>query len=459
MANSFIFGPVLAFSLIGLFLVIGVLLRAKIGFFQSFLIPSCLIGGALGTVFVNLHIIDLPFSYFENIAYHFLNIGFISIGLTQNASKVRPTGSSKRLLRGSLWMVMIKWVVFPLQAIIGLGLALFFNTVGYELFPTFGLFLPLGYVEGPGQALSIAKIYQSFGFEYASTIGLMFAVMGYVFCFFLGMPLIRSGLRKGSAQNEKKTLPDAFKRGILPRETDSEGRGTAKKTFYSENIDNLAYQVALIGLVYLLTYAFCYGVSLILPGDTKKIIWGIFFGIGLAMAVLVTKVMKKLGVAELADPGIQRHVTGFSLDFMIAATLMAIQMAVVWVNIIPIVIISLSGGFATLFAILYFGKRQDSLALERTVFVYGTYTGQLSTGLLLLRIVDPDFESDILKELAIYPFLVFPFTISFMLLTTGQVSWDWSILQTMGIFGAILVVSLILFKILKFWGKPRDMFG
>jgi ESS family glutamate:Na+ symporter len=456
MEDTFVFDPFLAFSLIGAFLVVGVLLRAKVRFFQSFLLPSCLIGGTFGTIFINLRLIDLPFSYFETIAYHFMNIGFISIGLTQNNSNSAEQGNRKKLLRGSFWMVLMKGVTFPLQALIGLSLMLIFNAVGYKLFPTFGLFLPLGYVEGPGQALSIANIYKSFGFQHATSIGLMFAIMGYVFCFFLGMPLIRAGLRKGSG---KQDLPDHFLKGILPEKEKADSEGAARKTLYSENVDNLAYQFGLIGVVYLITYSFCYGISLLLPPGTEKIIWGIFFGIGLAIAVLFTKVMKKLGVAHLVDPGLQHHVTGFSLDFMIVATLMAIQTTVIWQYFIPILAISLAGGIVTLLSILYFGKRQKDLALERTVFVYGTYTGAMSTGLLLLRIVDPNFSSDVLKELAIYPFLVFPFTIGFIVLTTGQVSWGWGIGQTMGIFGAILIISLILLKVMNYWGKPGDIFG
>ncbi len=458
MDNSLGFDPVIAFSLIGVFLVIGVVLRAKIGALQRFLLPSCLIGGTLGTIFINLGFIDLQFSYFENIAYQFLNISFISIGLTRNKTANQSSINGKTVFRGAFWMVLIKGVVFPLQALIGIILVLGFTMLGYNLFPSFGLFLPLGYVEGPGQALSIAKVYQGFGFQHASSIGLMFATMGYIFCFFLGMPLIRAGLKKRVSNQKNDEIPGHFLKGILPRNHNFKSQGVSHKTLYSENIDNLAFQIALIGVVYLITYSICYGISLLLPAEIERIIWGIFFGVGLGVAVLLSKLLQKLGVDYLVDPGTQNHITGFSLDFMIAGTLMAIQMAVIWENIVPILIISLVGGLLTLFSIVYFGKRQNSLALERTVLVYGIYTGQMSTGLLLLRIVDPDFKSPVLSELGVYPFLVFPFTIAFILLTTGLVAWGWETWQLAAVFGVIMVVSLILLKGLNFWGKPKDLF-
>jgi len=293
MGNPFIFDPVLAFSLIGMFLVIGVFLRAKIRFFQSFLLPSCLIGGILGCVFLNFKFMDLSFTLFETIAYHCLNIAFISVGLTQGGNKSKSTGKSKQVLRGALWMALMKGITWPLQAIVGLLFVLFFTGMGQEIFPSFGLFLPLGFNEGPGQALSIAKVYEDFGFKDAATIGLTFALFGYLFCFFVGMPLIRAGLKKGRAKYGNKTLAEDFMKGIIASKKDTDDQEAPRKTLYSENIDNMAYQFAMVGLAYLLTYFFCYGLTLILPGGTKKIVWGVFFVIGMAIAAIMTRIMKK----------------------------------------------------------------------------------------------------------------------------------------------------------------------
>jgi ESS family glutamate:Na+ symporter len=458
MGNPFSFDPALALSLIGVFLIVGVFLRAIVPFFQSFLLPSCLIGGVLGCVTLNSNIIDLPFTLFETIAYHCLNVAFISVGLTRNRKNSALSGRSKQIVRGAFWMALMKGITWPLQAIIGLLFVIFFTGMGQEIFPTFGLFLPLGFNEGPGQTLSLAKVYEEFGFQHASSIGLMFALMGYVFCFFVGMPLIRAGLKKGTARYGNNIMADDFLRGIIQRDRSDSGQISARKTLYSENIDNMAYQFALVGLVYIITYLLSYGLSMILPVGTKKIVWGLFFGLGMIVAVIVTRIMIRIGVDYLVDPETQNRITGFSLDFMVAGTLMAIQLAVVWKYIVPILAISLTGGVFTLLSIVYFGKRQDNMNLERTIVVYGTYTGQLSTGLLLLRIVDPDFRSSLPMELGIYPFLVFPYTVSCIIFASGQVSWGWGIWQTIGIYGAMMVISLVLVKVLKYWGKSKPIF-
>ncbi|NOY68214.1 MAG: hypothetical protein GXP53_01790 [Deltaproteobacteria bacterium] len=456
METPFVFEPLLGFGAIGIFLVIGVILRAKFRFFQSFLVPSCLIGGTLGCILLNASIFDLHFSLFENFAYHFLNIAFISVGLTPGENENKKQGKGKQVLRGSLWMSFMKGITWPLQAIIGLGCVLLFNTFGKELFPTFGLLLPVGFNEGPGQALSIGKVYTEFGFEHAVTVGLTFAVIGYIFCFFLGMPLVKKGLSCGSAKYGKKSLPKDFLKGILPREKKDIVAG--RLTLHTENIDNLAFQLGLVGLIYTLTYFLCFGITRIIPPTTGKVLWGFFFGIGMIMAVLFRWLLNRVGIAHLIDPGIQRRITGFGVDIMITATLMAINLGLVWKYIVPILIMSIPSGILTLLSILYFGRRMGFLNLEHTVVVYGMYTGQMSTGLLLLRMVDPEFKSPMLMELGIYPFIVFPFTAVCMVLATLPVSYGMSIGLAIGIYAAVMLLTLVLLKVMKLWGAPKKLF-
>ena len=153
---------------------------------------------------------------------------------------------------GPLWMALTQSAVFPLQAIIGLSCVLLLGMFGKDLFSTFGLLLPIGFNEGPGQALSIGKVYAEFGFQNAVTVGLTFPVVGYIFCFFVGMPLVKRGLSKGSMQYGKKSLPEDFSIGILPEDQNGVSAGTL--TFHSENIDNLSFQLGLVGVIYVITY-------------------------------------------------------------------------------------------------------------------------------------------------------------------------------------------------------------
>ena len=98
-------------------------------------------------------------------------------------------------------------------------------------------------------------------------------------------------------------------------------------------------------------------VGLIVPPDVAAILWGFFFIFGLGFALVIRRIMEKLGVDHLIDSGIQRRITGWSVDFLIVATVMAIQLTVVWQYILPISTISIISGAFTTLVVIYLGKR------------------------------------------------------------------------------------------------------
>ena len=70
MELPFPFEPFLAFGLMSIVLLIGILLRAKVKIFQRFLIPSCLTGGLLGLIVLSTGLIDMSSELLEAFAYH-----------------------------------------------------------------------------------------------------------------------------------------------------------------------------------------------------------------------------------------------------------------------------------------------------------------------------------------------------------------------------------------------------
>ncbi len=78
MQEIFPFDTMLIISSLAVFLLVGVILRATIPFFQKFLIPSCLIGGFIVMVLRNLQILDISHATLEILVYHLFNLSFIS---------------------------------------------------------------------------------------------------------------------------------------------------------------------------------------------------------------------------------------------------------------------------------------------------------------------------------------------------------------------------------------------
>jgi ESS family glutamate:Na+ symporter len=453
MQSPFPFHSILLFCFLAILLLVGVFLRANVPFFQRFLFPSCLIGGVLGLILVNAGLVSFGPHPLETFAYHLFNISFISVGLTRGREDHTHPGQKREIFKGSLWMAITQGITFPLQAAIG-GLAvILFSFFGSRLFPTFGFLVPLGFNEGPGQALSFGKVWETVGFNHAATIGLGFAAMGYFFAFFVGVPLVNNWLRKGSSSREAGGLPRDFLVGITARGQKRESAGDL--TLHSGNIDTLSFQAALVGLVYVLTYLFVTYLGKSLPPDAGKMLWGFFFFFGLGVALCVRWVMKKMGIDYLLDPGVQRRITGWSVDFLIVATVTAIQVLVVWQYMVPFLTVSLASGVLTTLLVIFLGARLPSYNLERTVAIYGTVTGTVSCGLLLLRIADPDFRTPVALEIALMNVFAVPIVGGCTVLVNGPLWWHWSVAFTVLIFVSIMAAALAALKALGLCGRKK----
>ena len=111
---------------IGMLLMLGTLIRAKVPLFQKLLFPSSLIGGLIGFVLINLDLVGMPTStgwkditpnIFSMITFHLFAFGFVGIGLLQT----KKPASGKVVMRGALWIALVFGMTFSVQALIGKG--------------------------------------------------------------------------------------------------------------------------------------------------------------------------------------------------------------------------------------------------------------------------------------------------------------------------------------------------
>jgi len=442
METPFPFEGTLVFAFLSLMLLLGILTRARVRFFQKYVFPSSLIGGIYGLIVLNSRLVHLNPETVQAFAYHFFNISFISIGLTPALAQEK---TGKEMARGSLWMALVQGVTFPLQTVIGGLVVVAFLLLGSHIHPAFGFLTALGFNEGPGEALSFGKVWETFGFKGAATVGLSFATFGFLFAFFVGVPLVNWGIKKGLAKGG--SLGEEFYKGYYKKGSPKSPAG--RMTLHPANVDTFAFQFALVGLVYLLTYCFIKCLAPYLPSDYAKMAWGFFFIVGMIFAHLMRKVISILGAEYVIDPGIQRRITGAAVDYLIVATGAGIQVAIVATHVVPLLLISILAGMFTTFVVLFLGRRLPSFNLERIAAIYGTVTGTVSSGLLLLRIVDPEFETPVAKEIGIMNLISVPIIGGFTVLINAPFWWNWTTLLTTVVFATIGLISLISIKFLN----------
>ncbi len=383
-------------AIISLFLGVATYLKRSIRFFQKFLIPNSIIAGFLGLIAGPgvLNLVNIDSERMGNIVYHLMAVGFIALAL-----KERNREKNKEITNTGMLIVS----TYLIQGIFGFIITLILTyTIFPGLFPPFGLLLPLGYGQGPGQAFSIGVQWENMGFLYGGNIGISIAAFGFLWACLGGIPFMNILIRKKRITYLRKKVKQI---NNPVHEEDS-----PDDIPLSESIDRISIQLFLIGIVYLATYLTLQGLTLILKnfgafGQTlSQLLWGFNFIIGAVLALLLRVIFdkmkdKKIMVRNYPNNFLLQRIAGGSFDFMIAAAISAISLLVLEYYIVPTLIVTTVGGFLTMFYLLIMCKKiYGKDVLENLIGMYGMMTGTISTGMALLKEVDPNFETGASKN-------------------------------------------------------------
>ncbi len=374
-----------------MFVGIGVFLKRKVYFFRKYLFPTAIIAGFIGLLLGPeiLNIIHLDNERLGSLVYHLMAVGFIAIAL-----KKREHTHSKNIVNSGIYIVSI----YVVQGIVGFTISLLLvNTFFPDLFPPFGLLLPLGFGQGPGQAYAIGSQWEEIGFFQGGNIGLSIATIGFLWACIVGVIFMNYLVRKGIFKIESD-------RGNRKEEKIHEEMDSGELPL-GASLDDISIQLFLIGLVYLVTYLTLLGLNTILVslgtfGETlAQLFWGFHFIIGTTYAILLRigfDLFKRMKIMTHEYPNnyMLQRIAGGSFDFMIAAAITAISLKTLRYYMIPTLLITTIGGIVTIFFILWMTRRifKEDI-FENTLAFYGTYTGTISTGMALLKQIDPGFHS------------------------------------------------------------------
>lgn len=440
---------------IGMLLMLGTLIRAKVPLFQKLLFPSSLIGGLIGFVLINLDLVGMPTStgwkditpnIFSMITFHLFAFGFVGIGLLQT----KKPASGKVVMRGALWIALVFGMTFSVQALIGKGVFVLWQDLFGGTFETVnGYLLGAGFTQGPGQTQAYATIWQtSYQTANALSVGLAFAAVGFLVAGIVGVPLAFYGIKKGWVSIEGGKLPQCFLRGLMDK---GDNPTCARSTTHPANIDSVAFHLAIMATLYALAYAFGVWWLCTMPKGINGLGIGMIFAWGMFFAMIARKLMAKFDLIHLLDGETTRRLTGATVDFMICAVFMGIQVRQLQEVAMPFLIAVVLGTIATLFICLWFGRRSPEHGFERGLTLFGYCTGTAASGLLLLRIVDPEFDTPVAVEVGLMNVFA---TILFK-----PISWSMPFVPVEGfpmlwIFVAVTVVTPIVMYFLKMIRKP-----
>ena len=388
------------FALLSILLLAGTLARSYIPLFQRFLIPNSLLAGFLGLILGPelLEIVDFSLDRMGAYVYHLLALTFIGVGLQSRRRDMRYSVINLGFMQVS---------VMAMQAVIGLAISLVVALLFLpDFIPATGMLLPLGFAMGPGIAFSIGNSWRAFGFEEAASVGLSISAIGFLFAYVSGVLIMNRSLRKSArASNsiENFKIDPSMRTGIRLSEDRPVG---ARLTFFSGAIEPLTVHVALIGLVYALTYGCVLGMqNLLVISDMAQeipVIWSFHFIFANLIALGLRSFMDRLALGHLLDDGMTRRLTGTLADYLIAASIAAISLRIAWTYAGPVILMCIVGAIATYYLLLWSSNRIfRAYRLERFIGMYAQMTGTISSGLALIRVTDPEYRSPVAEDLVL----------------------------------------------------------
>ena len=445
------FDGVMAFAFMVSMILVGTVLRARLRFLQTSLVPASLIGGLIGFILVTL---DLAFGFesgdFVAFSFHFFTLSFMSLVLTGAAG-----GSTERSIQpGGLWL-SIGWTMsLVLQALVGLAVIVAYNAAtGGELSWLLGMLVTHGFTQGPGQAIAMGSIWQNeFQVNDALSFGLIYASMGFIVAFVVGVPAARYAIQKGLNTNTAARLTDEFLRGVHDVETRPEG---ARQVTHSANVDSLVFHISILGVAYLLTNEYLLAVQGLLHGVTPGGIpvghlfsHNLFFIHGLIVCLLIRNLMNRLGYGGYIDNETQKRITGSSVALMMVGTLMSIQFVLLSNYIVPIMLVCIAVAITTGLLCFIYGRWLNTIPAERAIALFGCCTGSTGTGVLLLRILDPDLSTPVARELAYFNVAILVLSLH-ILTIMAPVLPGFSLLTILGVYGGTFAVGAVLLRLLS----------
>ena len=454
-AESALWNSLVQVGIISIVVLVANVIRRKVGFFRNSLLPTAVLAGFILFGLKLSGLVKIDTDFFEAITYHGIALGFIALSL-----RIPPKrkASDKGIGIKSGAIIVSSYLIQGLVGlIISIGLAYTFLP---NLFKASGILLPMGYGQGPGQANNIGSSYEALGFVGGRSFALAIAAAGYLSACIIGVIFL-------TVLEKRKKLV----RSELGRDTNQltvDDFQTENEIPISESVDKLSVQVAIVLLVYMITFLSTVVITSLLTtyapsvGELlNSLLWGFNFMIGAGFAILTRLFIRMLRKKKIMKRQYQNNfllsrISGLAFDVMIVAGIASINLEDLKGLWIPFILMTVIGAVVTLLHISMASKEvYKEYRYEGLISMFGMMTGTISSGVLLLREIDPQLKTPAANNLVVGSSFAILLAIP-MLIFVGLATKSTLIL--FGVVGAIIMyLVILLFIIYGYHPKNKDI--
>jgi glutamate:Na+ symporter, ESS family len=299
------------------------------------------------------------------------------------------------------------------QYVVGILLAIVVLGPVFGLPPITGALIEVGFEGGHGTAAGLGDTFANLGFEDGTDLALGLATVGVMSGVALGIALINWGVRTGrTTQVDDVEMSLAQQRGVYERDDRDQA---AIMTVRPSSIEPLSIHFAVVALAVLIGQIFLWilqwlEATLWGPAGVEIIEYVPLFPLAMLGGLVVQLLIQRLDRMELVDRLMMMRVQGLALDVLIVAALGSLSLQVIFENLVPFLLLAGVGVGWNVFVFLFFARRMiPEFWFERGIGDLGQSLGVTATGLILMRVVDPENRTPALeafgyKQLGFEPF-------------------------------------------------------
>ncbi len=381
-------------GLLGILLLVGFGLRILIPALRRFFIPAALLGGLVGLL-LGPHAAGLIpeniNSTWGGIAGILIAIVFAPMLLGQELPRAREA------LKEAAPHVFYSYLTSFLLVAVPALLTFFAFQPLFGTNPLFSTIFEVSWPGGHGTAAGMESAYSALGWSDGSSLGLGGATFALIFGIVSGMIMLNIAARKG----QLKSYDPA--RAGTPSDVLSEQSHESRSRLNKASLDNLAFHFSLIGVAVILGYAMKHFVDMAIEGVP-------LFPLAMIGGVIVHAAIRPTRLYQLVDKPTLNSIAGIAVDFLIVAAVASLSIPVIVQNWVPFTLTMIICAILSVTMFYVVAPRifrEDWV--ENGIVNYGTMTGVISVGLMLLRTADPNMKTNAYRGFALRAPFASPF--------------------------------------------------
>lgn len=414
-----------ALVLLGVIMLIAKIIRVKWRVPQKLFIPSSIIGGALA-------LLAGP-DVFGRIASLFGTERFAETGLfTGEILQVWKTlpellislvfagllmghklPSPRQAFRVAGPQITFGITIASGQYVVGLLLAILVLGPVFGLPAMAGTLIEIGFEGGHGTAAGMSGTFAEFDFAEGYDLALGLATVGVLSGIICGVALINWGVRSGKTSVLRSdAAPSKVEQAGLVEKPARRSAGTL--TVNPSSIEPLTLHFGLMSVAVLIGWLILSGLQWVeskLWADSMELFAYVpLFPMAMIGGIIVQGLIQVFDKNEIVDQPTIERVQGFSIDVLVIAALGSLSLQAIAANFGPFLLLAITGLAWTVGAFIFLARRMlPDFWFERGIADLGQALGVTSTGLVLLRVADPDLETPAYQAFGYKQLMMEPF--------------------------------------------------